>query len=84
MGNEWGADDARIAQASGMTMLLQQHGAEGRYANNQAGGEEAIEHQGLEFHGGSPRQVSVAFEIEMANGVPSLRAREKPHSQAIF
>jgi hypothetical protein len=33
---------------------LGQHGAQGGHAEHDAGGKEAVEHQGFEFHGGSP------------------------------
>jgi len=35
-------------------LALRQHRGQGRYANYNAGSEEAVEQQGFEFHGDSP------------------------------
>ncbi|GGA00971.1 hypothetical protein [Dyella caseinilytica] len=49
-----GADKAVRAASTNFSDDLRQHGSQSRHADRNAGGEEAIEHQGFEFHGGSP------------------------------
>jgi hypothetical protein len=62
-----------------------EHGAEGGCADQQAGGEEALQHDGLEFHGGSPLSFGgEAFEIYGARVMPNGYFRGKPRRSAVF
>ena len=49
-------DDEKVASSAGVPVSNDsgQHRAQRGHADHQAGGEQAVQHQGFEFHGGSP------------------------------
>lgn len=73
----------RRGWASQFAAGLQDHRTDGGDADHQAGAEQAVQHEGFKFHGGTPGRFGGKFTGDMARPVPTGAMAAKAHSHAV-